>query len=112
MCFFDQHRFACGDWKWGHFRQHCAKEYRMGETCGMKLVMQTIPTGTKCKLCDKIDTKMRRRAAEVDRIGRWQREGAKFRASIDKAMEIIRCLDSEIYELSCERQRRLQAIGH
>lgn len=84
----------------------------MGETCGMKLVMQTIPTGTKCKLCEKIDTKMRRRTAEVDRIGRWQREGVKFRASIDKAMEIIRCLDGEIYELGCERARRLQAIGH
>lgn len=84
----------------------------MGETCGMKLVMQTIPTGTKCKLCDKIETKMRRRTAEVDRIGRWQREGNKFRASIDKSMEIIRCLDSEIYELGCERVRRLQAIGH
>lgn len=84
----------------------------MGETCGMKLVMQTLPTGTKCKLCEKIDTKMRRRAAEVDRIGRWQREGSKFRASIDKAMEIIRNLDGEIYELSCERNRRLQSIGH
>jgi len=84
----------------------------MGETCGMKLVMQTLPMGNKCKLCEKIDTKVRRRCAEVDRIGRWQREGAKFRASIDKAMDIIRCLDSEIYELSCERNRRLQAIGH
>jgi len=82
----------------------------MGETCGMKLVMQTLPTGNKCKLCERIDTKMRRRAAEVDRIGRWQREGSKFRASIDKAMEIIRHLDSEIYELSCERNRRLQNI--
>ncbi|KAH7069131.1 hypothetical protein BKA63DRAFT_389020, partial [Paraphoma chrysanthemicola] len=110
MCFFDQHRFACGDWKWGHFRQGCAKEYRKDVTCGMKLVMQTIPTGTKCKLCIKIDTKMRRRAAEVDRIGRWEREGMKFRASIDKTMEVIKILDSEIYDLSCERQRGLQAI--
>jgi hypothetical protein len=110
MCFFDQHRFACGDWKWGHFRQHCVKEYRIGETCGMKLIMQTIPTGTKCKLCEKIDTKMRRRAAEVDRIGRWQREPHKFGASIEKSMEMIRGLDGEIYELSCERNRRLQAI--
>jgi len=83
----------------------------MGETCGMKLIMQTIPTSTQCKLCDKIDTKMRRRAAEVDRIARWQREGAKFQPSIDKAMEIIHCLDNEIYELSCERQRRQQGIG-
>jgi hypothetical protein len=78
----------------------------------MKLVMQTFAAGTRCKLCDKIDTKMRRRAAEVDRIGRWQREPYKFAASIERSVEIVRGLDGEIYELSCERHRRLQQIGH
>lgn len=77
----------------------------------MKLIMQTVPTGTKCKLCEKIDTKMRRRVAEVDRIGRWQREPHKFAASIEKSVDMIRGLDGEIYELSCERNRRLQQIG-
>jgi hypothetical protein len=77
----------------------------------MKLVMQTVTVGQKCKLCEKIDTKMRRRAAEVERINRWQREGNKFRASIDKSMEIIRGLDSEVCELGDERNRRLQGIG-
>lgn len=77
----------------------------------MKLIMQTVSVGQKCKLCEKIDTKVRRRAAEVDRINRWQREGNKFRASIDKSMEIIRGLDAEIYELGCERNGRLQGIG-
>lgn len=77
----------------------------------MKLIMQTVPVGQKCKLCEKIDTKMRRRAAEVERINRWQRESNKFRASIDKSMEIIRGMDAEIYELGCERNRRLQGIG-
>ncbi|KAH8722784.1 hypothetical protein GQ44DRAFT_806649 [Phaeosphaeriaceae sp. PMI808] len=105
MCFFDQHRFSCGDSKWGHFRQQCAKEYRIGETCGMKLVMQTIPEGTKCKLCTEIDTKMRWRAAEVDRIGRWQREGDKFRVSIGKAKDFVQNLDAEIYDLSLEKER-------
>ena len=111
MCFFDQHRFECGDWKWGHFRQHCNREYRTGETCGMKLIMQTVPVCQKCKLCEKIDTKMRRRGAEVERIKRWQREGGKFRASIDKSMDMIKAFDVEIYELGCERGRRLQGIG-
>ena len=110
MCFFDQHRFACGDWKWGHFRQHCNREYRTGETCGMKLIMQTVPVGQKCKLCEKIDTKQRRRAAEVERINRWQREGGKFSASIERSYDMIKTLDREIYDLNCERQRRLQAI--
>lgn len=111
MCFFDHHKFACGDWKWGHFRQHCAKEYRIGETCGMKLVYATVPVATKCKMCEKLDTKLRRRAAEVDRINRWQRDGGKFRASIDKSMETIRNLDGEIRELTCEITRRRDAIG-
>ena len=76
----------------------------------MKLIMQTVPVGQKCKLCDKIDTKQRRRAAEMDRIGRWQREGSKFRASIDRSYDMIKVLEREIYDLGCERQRRLQAI--
>ena len=110
MCFFDQHRFACGDWKWGHFRQHCNREYRTGETCGMKLIMTTVPNQQKCKLCDKLDTKQRRRNAEMDRINRWQREGGKFRASIDRSYDTVKTLDREIYDLRHERQRRLQAI--
>ena len=77
----------------------------------MKLIMQTLPSAQKCKLCEKIETKMRRREAEVDRINRWQREGSKFRASIEKSIENIKALDSEVYELSCERARRLQGIG-
>ncbi|CAL8578867.1 hypothetical protein XPA_004638 [Xanthoria parietina] len=110
MCFFDQHRFACGDWKWGHFRQHCNREYRTGETCGMKLIMQTVPVSQKCKLCDKIDTKQRRRNAEEDRVNRWKREGGKFRASIDRSYDMIRSLDKEIYDLRSERMRKLQAV--
>ena len=110
MCFFDQHRFQCGDWKWGHFRQHCNREYRTGETCGMKLIMTTVPVSQKCKLCEKIDTKQRRRTAEVDRILRWKREGGKFTASIDRSQEIVKTLEKEIVEMSYERQRRLQAI--
>ena len=76
----------------------------------MKLIMQTVPVGQKCKLCDKIETKHRRRTAEVERINRWQREGSKFSASIDRSYDIIKNLDREIYDLGCERQRRLQAI--
>ena len=76
----------------------------------MKLIMQTVPVGQKCKLCEKIDTKQRRRAAEVERINRWQREGGKFSASIERSYDMIKTLEGEIYDLSCERQRRLQAI--
>ncbi|KAI9850528.1 MAG: hypothetical protein M1838_005537 [Thelocarpon superellum] len=111
MCFFDQHLFACDDWKWGHFRQHCNHEYRTGETCGMKLVMTTYRIGNKCKTCERIDTKMRRRAAEAERISRWQSEGARFKASIDRAYENIRVLDAEIHDLQKEKERRAVQFG-
>ncbi|KAI9827900.1 MAG: hypothetical protein M1826_006206 [Phylliscum demangeonii] len=111
MCFFDQHLFACGDWKWGHFRQHCNREYRTGETCGMKLVMTTCRVGNKCKTCEKIDTKLRRRTTEAEKIARWEREGSRFSASIDRAYDIIKSLDQEIYNLQTERQKRAVAFG-
>lgn len=77
----------------------------------MKLVMSTLHVHQKCKLCDKIETKMRRRAAEVDRIHRWQRDGGKFRASIDKSMSAVKTLDMEIYTLGRERTTKLQAVN-
>jgi hypothetical protein len=106
MCFFDQHRFTCGDWKWGHFRQHCHRDYRIGETCGMKLVMQIVPVEMNCKLCEKIDTKTRRLAAEVERVHRWEKEGNKFQASIRKSNEMIRVLHGELSDLRSEKARR------
>lgn len=72
----------------------------------MKLIMQTVPVSQKCKLCDKIETKLRRRSAEEDRINRWKREGGKFRASIDRSYEMIKSLDREIYDLRNERTKK------
>lgn len=83
----------------------------MGETCGMKLVFHTTHLPQKCKICDKVDCKQRKRAAEVDRISRWQREGSRFHASIDKSMEAIANLDNEIRNLNYEMARRRQQIG-
>lgn len=73
----------------------------------MKLIMHTVPLGTKCKLCEKIDTKQRRRAAEIDRINRWRREGNKFVASIAASSDIVKTLEKEISDLVREKQRRL-----
>ena len=111
MCYYDMHRFSCGDFKWGHFRAHCNQEYRIGETCGMKLINQTLLVPQKCKICDKIDTKLRRREKLVENVTRWNREAHKFRASIEKAMGEIRGLDSEITVLYDEQKARGKAIG-
>ena len=101
MCFYDCYKFECGDYKWGNFRQHCNKEYRMGETCGMRLVLDTIQRQSKCRLCDKIDTKMRKRQAEFDRIKRWQAQGTNP-ASVEKSYQNIALIDQEIQTTSAE----------
>ncbi|KAJ5040878.1 uncharacterized protein L3040_005437 [Drepanopeziza brunnea f. sp. 'multigermtubi'] len=72
MCFYDSYVMACNCGKWGHFRQHCSKEYRTGETCGMKLVMNRYSKPEKCKICTKIDTKQRGIVKEEDKIRRWK----------------------------------------
>ena len=110
MCFYDQNIFACGDYKWGNFRQHCNKEYRSGETCGMKLVMQTYPIREKCRICLKIETKQRRIEGELDRIRRWRREGSKFKASIEKSEQIVRELERERSDLINDRKQRARYV--
>lgn len=72
MCYFDKYTFSCGDWKWGHFRQHCIREYRVGETCGLKLIMQDVVVNHECKLCEKGETRERILAKELDRTLGWE----------------------------------------
>ena len=98
MCFYDANEMACKCWKWGHFRQHCAKEYRTGETCGMKLVMNRYSLAEKCKTCTKIDTKERAIRREEDRIRRWRKESGR-NASIAKAQDDIYRLEGDIERL-------------
>lgn len=96
----------CGDFKWGHFRQHCSKEYRTGETCGMKLVMTTISKREKCKVCTKIDTKKGRIEKEQDRIRRWEHEqkrGHHRGASIEASQQQIAQLEWEIQGLEYQK---------
>jgi hypothetical protein len=101
MCFYEQYRFSCGDWKWGNFREHCNREYRMGETCGMKLVYQTAEQPSKCRHCEKVDSKLRKISQERERIARWTREG-RNPASIEKSRDSIRQLDYEIEKINVE----------
>jgi len=111
MCFFDQYIYQCGDFRWGPFRLHCAKEYRAGETCGMKLVMQNIHTHSKCRICNKLEVKYGRKAKEEDRIKRWKSEGGEHRkASIDASQDIIDGLNRDIAKLMLERRDALNKL--
>jgi hypothetical protein len=105
MCFYEQYIYECRDWKWGNFRSHCDNRYRMGETCGMKMVHQRISLTEKCKLCLKIEAKERRRAKHVDDYNRWRKEPSGFQASIEKAIHDVKALESDITQLKSERHR-------
>lgn len=111
MCFYDQNRMACDCYKWGHFRQHCSKEYRTGETCGMKLVMQTYQLPDKCKTCLKIDTKKRSIRKEEERIKRWRKEGNR-KASIEKAFDTIDELSRELWSLEDDKERKRASTAY
>ena len=112
MCYYDCFVFTCICWKWGNFRAHCSKEYRMGETCGMRLVNQTYTLDTKCKICEKIEVKEGRMSREYEKVTRWSAEGI-HPASIEKSMRTIQELQQEIYQLDQERARRRNNLnGH
>ncbi|KAL3465957.1 hypothetical protein BJX64DRAFT_284890 [Aspergillus heterothallicus] len=111
MCFYNQKKFACGDYSWTGFAHRCNYEYRTGETCGMKLVNMTEHDNVICRLCEKIETKKRRRNAEMERLTRWEREGANLLASMDKSKRLIGDLGKEIVQLEREREEKQKQIG-
>lgn len=109
MCYFEQTRWSCGYWKWGNFRAQCNKEYRTGETCGLKLVYDTIVIEGQCKLCDQIDKKERRARKMQDDIFRWQQEGNR-RATVEKTQADVAEIEAQISQmgyLHAEKQRSI-----
>ncbi|KAL2824339.1 hypothetical protein BJY01DRAFT_256478 [Aspergillus pseudoustus] len=111
MCFYIQKKFSCGDFRWGKFVQNCNNDYRLGETCGLKLVYATAEVPTECRLCEKIAVKSRRRAAEIDRANRYMRDGGKLVASIDRSQRAVSDLESQIQQLERERVERRIGFG-
>ncbi len=105
MCYFDQTRWACGYWKWGNFRQQCTKEYRTGETCGLKLVYDTYYNDGRCKLCEQIEKKERRLNKMVTDIDRWQHEGNRT-ATIEKTQDDITEIQEQIQRIWRDHQER------
>jgi hypothetical protein len=76
----------------------------------MRLVNMTEDDCSNCRLCEKIETKFRRRSAEVDRLNRWKREGATLVASMDRSYKLIMDLDKEIRSLQQERDDRRSTL--
>ncbi|KXJ88574.1 hypothetical protein Micbo1qcDRAFT_235866 [Microdochium bolleyi] len=78
MCFYDQRTWECGYWKWDRFRMQCHKEYRTGETCGLKLVYESKKAGTQCKVCDAIDKKQRKYQKKANDMDRWKNDSSQW----------------------------------
>ncbi|KAK4168434.1 hypothetical protein QBC43DRAFT_117795 [Cladorrhinum sp. PSN259] len=109
MCYFEQTRWNCGYWKWGNFRQQCHKEYRTGETCGLKLVFQTALLATPCKLCDQRFKKERRIHKMSMDIDRWTREGNR-RATIEKTWQDISEIQAQVDDLWRQHEQRVKSL--
>lgn len=105
MCYYEQTRWRCGYWRWGNFRQQCTKEYRTGETCGLKLVYDTIYNNSKCKLCEQMEKKERRWTKMAQDVERWRREGNR-RATIEKTEGDMEDLRHQINKLWLDHQAR------
>ncbi|RMY85867.1 hypothetical protein D0861_06230 [Hortaea werneckii] len=112
MCYYDNYKFACNDWKWGNFRQHCQREYRTGETCGMKMVYQTLPLAEKCSMCEKIERKKRRMEKHRSDYQRWSSDPQKFKFSMEKAVDEMNGLANEIKQLMADKEARYKMIGN
>ncbi|KAI6778544.1 uncharacterized protein J7T54_003294 [Emericellopsis cladophorae] len=110
MCYFDQTRWACGFWRWGHFRQQCNKEYRMGETCGLKLVYETKEQEDVCKLCHDIEKKQRRYDKMYRDVQRWQREGGRP-ATVERTCADMEDVLEQIARMREDHRQRTAHLG-
>lgn len=113
MCFYDQFEYACKDFRWGNFREHCNKEYRRGETCGMKLVHSVIEKSDVCSICEKINRKIRRWYNYEEKLKTWEAEGrlAELSATVERYRAEQMEVRMEIDRLQGEREERAKAIG-
>lgn len=111
MCYYEMFRWECGDWKWGNFRQHCEREYRMGETCGTKLIFATTPLQGYCQLCQNIQKKQRRLQKAMTDFKRFRADPTKQATAQVKWEEVIE-LQQEIKRMEDDLKLRRNAVGN
>ncbi|KKA30398.1 hypothetical protein TD95_003978 [Thielaviopsis punctulata] len=85
MCHYEQILWNCGYWRWDRFKQQCPGENRIGETCGLRLIYETILKHSECRLCLDIAKKDRRLVKMAADMNRWRREANKP-ATVEKTM--------------------------
>ncbi|KIM94813.1 hypothetical protein OIDMADRAFT_134927 [Oidiodendron maius Zn] len=111
MCFFDQKVFQCGDWKWGLRRQACPKATAAGDSCSIKLIMNSQYTSELCSICRNIETKRRRIRRLEANVKRWSENAQSLKASIEIAKQDIRSIDAQCRELDMKRASRQKCVA-
>ena len=110
MCYFDQIRWACGYWRWSHFREQCDREWRIGETCGLKFVNELHEDPSICKLCSEMERKQRKIDKMEKDIARWRKEGNR-QATIERTGEALSHVLQQMRDLQDKHERDINDIS-
>ena len=109
MCYYNQKRWECGYWRWTQFSRQCPKEYRTGETCGLKLVMDVDNQKAACRLCKDIERKQRRLSKMEKDIARWREEGNKP-ATVERTEGEYGAVQRQMYDLQMQHYERVRGV--
>lgn len=105
MCFYERTDYSCRDWKWGNMKTRCARQPRLGETCGAKLTDgdNVKMVDQECRVCHTIRITRRKLQFELGRIDRWSKEPLKFPCSLQKSAQIAAALQQKVHTLQQQR---------
>ncbi|KAF4472066.1 hypothetical protein FALBO_1025 [Fusarium albosuccineum] len=105
MCYFDQVVWPCGNWRWSSFRKQCNKEYRIGETCGLKLVYDRQDPKHPCVICRGITAKENRIRKTTEMMSRVRERG--FFATVERLQQELDVLTFELAGLREQHKARI-----
>ena len=75
-------------------------------------MFQTLPLAEKCTMCEKIERKQRRLAKTKADYQRWATDPAKYRFTLEKAVEEMKALVLEISVLVQDKDNRYKNVGN
>lgn len=83
----------------------------MGETCGMKLLNETLYVKGDCRLCQTIQAKKRKMQKAKDDYARWK-DDPQRQASAGVKIDELKELHMEIVRLEEERRIKSNSVGN
>ncbi|PHH49946.1 hypothetical protein CFIMG_006231RA [Ceratocystis fimbriata CBS 114723] len=100
MCLYDMTVWCCRSWRWEGFRERCNQVTRIGETCGLKLIYETVFLDKVCSQCEKAAKKERRLEKMRQDLRRWCCHGGQdLMATIEKTRRDYQQVFNEWHEM-------------